>query len=165
MRSVTVKFTLYTRLSVVALRLEVSAGPRGWDALMEAVACWMESRTLMLLKRTFGSAGFLSMALSRLASAVLTPPREAWIDPKSRLISCSVPVAATKLQQLVAASSTHVVKNIWSGVHGAASEGKARLRALSLLSREKVMVLVAPLYVWRLLGPKQDLYEIGTASV
>lgn len=52
----------------------------------------------MLLKRTFGSAGFLRMALSRLPSAVLTPPREAWIDPKSRLISFSAPVAATKLQ-------------------------------------------------------------------
>lgn len=114
-RSVTVTLTLDTRLSVVALRLEVSAGPRGCDALMDAVACWMDSRTLMLLNRTFGFAGSLRMALSRLASAVLTPPREAWIDPKSRLMSCSVPAVAMTLQQLVAASSRHVVRIIWAG--------------------------------------------------
>lgn len=39
MRSVTVTFTLDTRLSVVALRLDVSAGPSGCDALMDDVAC------------------------------------------------------------------------------------------------------------------------------
>lgn len=39
MRSVTVTLTFDTRLSVVALRLDVSAGPKGWEALMEAVAC------------------------------------------------------------------------------------------------------------------------------
>lgn len=39
MRSVTMTFTLDTRLSVVALRLDVSAGPSGCDALMDDVAC------------------------------------------------------------------------------------------------------------------------------
>lgn len=124
MRSVTVTLTLDTRLSVVALRLDVSAGPSGCDALMDAVACWIDSSTLMLLKRTFGFAGSLRMALSKLASAVLTPPREVWIDPKSRLMSCSVPVVATTLQQLVAASSRHVVRNIWAASHGRASGKK-----------------------------------------
>lgn len=119
-RSVTVTLTLDTRLSVVAFRLDVSAGPRGCDALMDDVACWMDSRTLMLLNRTFGFAGSFRMTLSRLASAVLTPPREAWIDPKSRLMSCSARVATTTLQQLVAASSRHVVRNIWTEAHGRA---------------------------------------------
>lgn len=112
MRSVTVTLTLDTRLSVVALRLDVSAGPRGCVALMDAVACWMASRTLMLLNRTLGFAGSFRMALSRLASAVLTPPREAWIDPRSRLMSCSEPVVATTLWQLVATSRRHVVRNM-----------------------------------------------------
>lgn len=124
MRSVTVTLTLDTRLSVVALRLDVSAGPRGCEALMDAVACWMASRTLMLLNRTFGFAGSLRMALSRLASAVLTLPREAWIDPKSRLMSCSVPVVAMTPQQLDAASSRHVVRIICAGSHGRASGRK-----------------------------------------
>lgn len=125
-------FTLDTRLSVVALRLDVSAGPRGCDALMDAVACWIDSSTLILLKRTFGFAGSLRMALSRLASAVLTPPREAWIDPKSRLMSCSVPVVATTLRQLVAASSRHAVRNIWAGSRGRAF-GKKRAQDHTLI--------------------------------
>lgn len=91
----------------------------------------------MLLNRTFGFAGSFRMALSRLARAVLTPPREAWIDPKSRLMSCSVPVVATTLQQLVAASSRHVVRNISSVTHGRAFGGKARPRSHSHLGGEQ----------------------------
>lgn len=95
-RSVMVTLTLETRLSVVALRFDVSARLRGCDALMDVVACWIVWRTFMLLIRTFGLAALLMMALSRLASAVLTPPSEAWIDPKSRLM-CSLPVAPMTL--------------------------------------------------------------------